>query len=38
MRYVFSAELAELVALQPIRVILLILHGGVVPLLADRTG
>jgi hypothetical protein len=33
---VFPAELAELIALQPIRIILLIFHGGVVPLFADR--
>jgi hypothetical protein len=35
---VFPAELAELIPLQPIRIVLLILHGGIVPLLADRTG
>ena len=33
---VFPAELAELIPLQTIRVVLLILHGGIVPLLADR--
>jgi hypothetical protein len=33
---VFPAELAELTPLQPIRIVLLILHGGIVPLLADR--
>jgi hypothetical protein len=36
MGIVFPAELAELIPLQPIRVVLLILHGGIVPLLADR--
>jgi hypothetical protein len=35
MGIVFPAELAELIPLQPIRIILLILHGGIVPLLAD---
>jgi hypothetical protein len=33
---VFPAEFAELTPLQPIRIVLLILHGGIVPLLADR--
>jgi hypothetical protein len=33
---VFPAELAELIPLQPIRIVLFILHGGIVPLLADR--
>ena len=33
---VFTAELAELIPLQAIRVVLLILHGGIIPLLADR--
>jgi hypothetical protein len=33
---VFPAELAELIPLQPIRIVFLILHGGIVPLLADR--
>jgi len=33
---VFPAELAELIPLEPIRIVLLILHGGIVPLLADR--
>src|SRR4029077_14656594 len=33
---VFPAELAELIPLQPIRIVLLILHGGIVSLLADR--
>ena len=33
---VFPAKLAKLISLQPIRIILLILHGGVVPLFADR--
>jgi hypothetical protein len=36
MGIVFPAELAELIPLQPIRVVLLILHSGIVPLLADR--
>jgi hypothetical protein len=36
MGIVFPAELAELIPLQPIRVVLFILHGGIVPLLADR--
>jgi hypothetical protein len=36
MGIVFPAELAELIPLQPIRIVLLILHGGIVPLLADR--
>jgi hypothetical protein len=38
MGIVLSAELAELIPLQPIRIVLLILHGGVIPLLADRAG
>jgi hypothetical protein len=33
---VFPAELAELIPLQAIGVILLILHSGIIPLLADR--
>jgi hypothetical protein len=33
---VFPAELAELISLQPIRIIFLIFHGGVVPLFTDR--
>jgi hypothetical protein len=33
---VFPAELAELIPLKPIRIVLLILHRGIVPLLADR--
>jgi hypothetical protein len=33
---VFPAELAELIPLEPIRIVFLILHGGIVPLLADR--
>jgi len=37
MGIVFPAELAELIPLQPIRIILLILHGGIVPLLTDGT-
>jgi hypothetical protein len=36
MRRVLSAELAELVSLQPIRIVLLVLHGRVIPLLAER--
>lgn len=36
MGIVLPAELAELIPLQPIRIVLLILHGGIVPLLADR--
>jgi hypothetical protein len=34
---VFPAELAEFSSLQPIRIVLLILHGGIVPLLANGT-
>jgi hypothetical protein len=37
MRRVLSAELAELVPFQPIRIILLVLHGRVIPLFAERT-
>jgi hypothetical protein len=33
---VLPAELAELISLQPIRIILLIFHSGVIPLFADR--
>jgi hypothetical protein len=33
---VFPAKFAKLISLQPIRIILLILHGGVIPLFADR--
>ncbi len=33
---VLPTELAELIPLQAIRVVLLIFHGGIVPLLADR--
>ena len=36
MGIVFPAEFAELIPLQPIRIVFLILHGGIVPLLADR--
>jgi hypothetical protein len=36
MGIVLPAELAELIPLQPIRIVLLILHGGIVPLFADR--
>jgi hypothetical protein len=36
MGIVFPAELAELIPLQPIRIVFLILHGGIVPLFADR--
>ena len=36
MGIVLPAELAELIPFQPIRIVLLILHGGIVPLLADR--
>jgi hypothetical protein len=35
---VFPAELAELIPFQAIRIVLLILHGRVVPLLAHRAG
>jgi hypothetical protein len=38
MSIVLPAKLAELIPLQPIRIVLLILHGGVIPLLADRAG
>jgi hypothetical protein len=34
---VFPAELAEFIPLQPIRIVLLILHGGIVSLLAHGT-
>jgi hypothetical protein len=37
MRRVLSAELAELVSLQPIRIVLLVFHGRVIPLFAERT-
>jgi hypothetical protein len=37
MRHVLSAELAELVSLQPVRIVLLVFHGRVIPLLAERT-
>jgi hypothetical protein len=32
------AELAELVSLQAIRIVLFVLIGGIIPLLASRTG
>lgn len=38
MRRVLSAEAAKLVPLDAIRIVLLILHGGIIALLADRTG
>jgi hypothetical protein len=38
MRGVLPAELAELISFQPIRIILLVLVGRIVPLLAERTG
>jgi hypothetical protein len=38
MRHVLSAELTEFVSFQPIRIVLLILHGRVIPLFAERTG
>jgi hypothetical protein len=34
---VFSAEFAELVSLQPVRIVLLVLGGRIVPLFAGRT-
>ncbi len=37
MRRMLSAELAELASLQPVRIVLLVLHGRVIPLLAERT-
>ena len=37
MRRVLSTELAELISLQPIRIILLVLHRRVIPLFAERT-
>ena len=37
MGYMLSAELAELVSLQPIRIVLLVLHSRVIPLLTERT-
>jgi hypothetical protein len=37
MRRVLSAELAEFVSFQPIRIVFLVLHGRVIPLLAERT-
>ena len=33
----FPAELTELISLQTIRIILLVFHGRVIPLLAERT-
>src|SRR5215208_1434914 len=36
-RRVLPAELAELIALQPVRIVLLIFVGRIVPLLAERT-
>ncbi len=36
MSIVLPTELAELIPLQPIRIVLLILHRGIVPLLTDR--
>ena len=38
MRRVFPAELAELVSLQPIRIVFLILIGRIVSLFAGRAG
>ena len=38
MRRMLSAELAELVTLQPIRIVLLVLHGRVIALFTERTG
>jgi hypothetical protein len=38
MGIMLPAELAELIPFQPIRIVLLILHGGIIPLLADRAG
>ncbi len=35
---VFAAKLAELVSLQPIRVVFLILAGRIIPLFTDRAG
>ena len=37
MRYVLAAELTKLASLQPIRIVLLVFHGRVIPLLAERT-
>ena len=37
MRRVLSAKLAELVTFQPIRIVLFVLHGRVIPLLTERT-
>jgi hypothetical protein len=38
MRRVLSAELTEFILLQPIRVVLLVFIGRVIPLLAGRAG
>jgi hypothetical protein len=35
---VFPAKLTELIPLQPIRIVLLVFAGRIVPLFADRTG
>ena len=35
---VLAAKLAELVSLQPVRIVLLVLAGRIIPLLTDRTG
>jgi hypothetical protein len=37
MRHVLSAEFTKLVSLQPIRIVLLVFHGRVIPLFAERT-
>ena len=38
MSNVLPAKLAELIPFQPVRIVLLVLAGRIVPLLADRTG
>src|SRR5436309_14121655 len=38
MRRVFSAKATILVPLESVRIVFLILHGGIISLLADRTG
>jgi hypothetical protein len=38
MSNVLAAKLAELVSLQPVRIVLLVLAGRIVTLLTDRTG
>ena len=35
---VFAAKLAELVSLQPVRIVFLVFAGRIIPLFTDRTG